>query len=90
MRDVEGRRQEEKEEGRGKKANSSDTNSGPKKGEEQEQHCPTGVEKSKLERVRKSIKKTRQRGKEPERLHTDWRREEKTVLTRQTKEESRG
>lgn len=90
MRDVEGGRQEEKEEGREKKANSSDTNSGPQKGEEQEQHCPTGVEKSKLERVRKSIKKTRQRGKEPERLHTDWRREEKTVLTRQTKEESRG
>lgn len=76
--------------GGGEKANSSDTNSGPKKGEEQEQHCPTGVEKSKLERVRKSIKKTRQRRKEPERLHTDWRREEKTVLTRQTKEESRG
>lgn len=76
-------------EGGGKKANSSDTNSGPKKGEEQAQHCQAGGEKSKLERGKKRGKKTARRGKEPESLRPDWRGEKK-VLTAETKEEDRG
>lgn len=42
-----------------------------------------------MEKVKRKVKKTRQRGKEPHSLHRDW-TGDKNVLNNQTKEEKGG